>query len=727
MKIANWNALPLLLAIITAALGCRRDSTREERIVIGHSACLSGKYAQEGAQAVAGIRACVEWVNATHGGVLVDGRRRPIDYLYYDCESNRETVGSLLERLITVDQVDAAVAPYTSGLTLAGAPVAEKYAVVYLDHGGASDEIFEQGFQSIVQTIGPASKYHIATLDMLHQRDPQSKRLALLYEDSEFARTVKTGTEEYAAALGYEIVFNRTYPAGIGDLTPVLSALKAKSPDIVLGGGHFADGQLINRQMADLGVEVKALSLLVAVSLNAFYEALEHNADGVMGPSQWEPSVTYSASLAGQQQRTWFGPSQQEFIALFKKFAGDNVHPDYPAAEAGAAVLAYALAVERAGSTDATDVRRALGELEFMSFYGNWKIDQRGMQIGHSMVDVQWQDGQRKIVGPAALATADLQYPKPRFDQATRDPSQPASEQRTSSPTEQMLGNIIQGLVLGAIYGVATMGLSLIFGVLRVVNVGHGALLMIGAFSAWYVSEVLAVPVLFALPLALVIGAFIGLLFHYTALNRLLKAPELATLLATFALGVVLEELVKHTFTSESRGYTWDLGGVDLGVTVLSWRSVIAAAASAAIALGVYLWFKKTRLGMATRAVVQDDLGAAVCGVNVGRIYALVFAMGTSLAVTSGVIMTLHNPDGISPNMGHALTLKAFVIAVLGGLTSPYGAFFAGLLFGLIESTSYLILAQIPGIEPITMARALSFFLLLLILLVRPTGLMGAK
>ncbi len=599
--------------------------------------------------------------------------------------------------------------------------------MLYLDHGGASDEIFEQGFQNIVQTIGTASTYHVGTLDMLHQRDPAAKRLALLYEDSEFARIVKAGTEKHAEKLGYEIVFNRSYPAGITDLTPVLSAMKAASPDIVLGGGHFADGQLINRQMADLGVEVKALSLLVAVSISAFYDALEHNADGVMGPSQWEPSVTYSAALAEDERRAWFGPSQQQFIALFKKYAGENAQPDYPAAEAGAAVLAYALAVERAGSTNSRDVRRALGELQFMSFYGNWKIDQRGMQIGHSMVDVQWQDGQRKIVWPAALETADFQYPKPRFDQTSHEVATPASKQRALSPAEQMLGNIIQGLVLGAIYGVATMGLSLIFGVLRIVNVGHGALVMIGAFAAWYVSEVVAIPAIFAMPLALVIGAFIGLVFHYTALNRLLKAPELATLLATFALGVVLEELVKHTFTSESRGYTWDLGSVDLGVTILPWRSVIAASVSAAIALGVYLWFKKTRLGMATRAVVQDDLGAAVCGVYVSRIYALVFAMGTSLAVTSGVIMTLHNPDGISPNMGHALTLKAFVIAVLGGLTSPYGAFFAGLLFGLIESTSYLILAQIPGIEPITMARALSFFLLLLILLVRPTGLMGAK
>jgi branched-chain amino acid transport system permease protein len=216
-------------------------------------------------------------------------------------------------------------------------------------------------------------------------------------------------------------------------------------------------------------------------------------------------------------------------------------------------------------------------------------------------------------------------------------------------------------------------------------------------------------------------------LFHFTALKRILKGPELATLLATYALGVVLEELVKHVFTSESRGYTWEIGGIDLGITVLPWRSVLAAGISVTLALTIYFWFQHTRFGTATRAVVQDDVAAAVCGINVPRVYATTFALGTSLALASGVLVALYNPSGISPGMGHAYTLKAFVIAVLGGLTSPYGAFFAGLVFGVVENGSYLLLAQVPGIEPISAARFLSFVVLLAILLVRPTGLLGAK
>lgn len=292
---------------------------------------------------------------------------------------------------------------------------------------------------------------------------------------------------------------------------------------------------------------------------------------------------------------------------------------------------------------------------------------------------------------------------------------------------EQMLGNLIQGLVLGAVYGVATMGLSLIFGVLRVVNVGHGAFIMVGAFTALFVFHDLGISPLWALPFALALGMVLGLIFYYTALKRLLKGPELATLLATFAMGVLLEEAVKNGFGSEARGYNWDLGGIDLTVTVLPWTKILAAAGSAAVALAVYLWFKKTRMGTATRSVVQDSKGASVCGINVDWIYGFSFALGTGLTAVSGVLLTFFKPVGIHPYMGGELTLKAFVVAVLGGLSSPYGAFFAGLIFGLIENGSYTLLAQVPGVEPFAMTRHLSFVLLLAILLVRPTGLLGAK
>ena len=292
---------------------------------------------------------------------------------------------------------------------------------------------------------------------------------------------------------------------------------------------------------------------------------------------------------------------------------------------------------------------------------------------------------------------------------------------------EQLAGNLIQGLVLGAVYGMATMGLSLIFGVLKVVNVGHGAFIMVGAFVTLWLFSTLGLPPLLAIPVAFGVGLGLGLFFYYTAVKRLINAPELATLLATFSMGILLEELVKLIFGSEFRGYNWVVGKIDLGITVLPMAKLYACLGSALIALLLFLWFNRTRAGSAMRSVVEDSEGARVCGVNVEAAYAWSFALGIGLTVASGVLLTMFIPVGINPYMGGAYTLKAFVIAVLGGLSSPYGAFFGGLVFGLIENGSYTLFALIPGVEPFALTRFLSFMILLVILLIRPTGLLRGK
>ena len=384
-------------------------------ITIGHPACLSGKYAKAGEQAVGGIKACIEWVNTVRGGVGLGGKKIPLEYKYYDCESKKESVTSLIGRLITADKVDVVFAPYSSGLTLRGAPVTESHRMLYMDHGGANNKIFRQGFRYVVQTIGPATSYHQGTLDMIKKIDPKAVRVALAYEDSEFAKMVMHGAEAHAAKLGFEIVFKRTYPKGVTDLTPLLSALKASKPDFILGGGHFEDGQLLNRQMADLDIDARALSLIAAATLPAFYDALTTMAEGVMGPSHWEYGVKYAEEEAGKLGIQWIGPNQDEFVALFKKAVGKDMIPDYHGAEAGAQVLAYVLAVEKAGSTAPDKVRDALGDLTFMSFYGGWDVDDTGLQIGHSMVDVQWQGAARIIVWPEEAQTGAPCYPMPTF------------------------------------------------------------------------------------------------------------------------------------------------------------------------------------------------------------------------------------------------------------------------------------------------------------------------
>jgi branched-chain amino acid transport system substrate-binding protein len=255
---------------------------------------------------------------------------------------------------------------------------------------------------------------------MIRKADPKANRLALVYKDAEFSRDVMKGAEKHAKKLGYDIVFKRTYPEGAADLTPVLSDMKASKPDIVIGGGHEPDGMLLARQMSDLDINAKAISIVVSVTLPAFYEALKYIADGILGPSHWEYGVTYSEERAKKLGLAWIGPSQDKFVSLFKEAVGKDLTPEYHAAEAGAAVLALVKGIEMADSLDSDKVRAALGKLHFMSFYGGWDIDDTGLQVGHSMVDMQWQGEKRVIVWPAEAATGKLCYPLPSFSEKAK-------------------------------------------------------------------------------------------------------------------------------------------------------------------------------------------------------------------------------------------------------------------------------------------------------------------
>ena len=292
----------------------------------------------------------------------------------------------------------------------------------------------------------------------------------------------------------------------------------------------------------------------------------------------------------------------------------------------------------------------------------------------------------------------------------------------------QLSGNLLNGIILGSVYGLMTMGLSLIFGVLKIVNVGHGAFMMIGAYIAYWMFHLLGLAPIFSLFIALAVGLALGYLFFQIVIRRLTAAPELTTLLATFAIGILLEESARALWGPDFRGFSWNVGRLMLPpVAIIPLGKIYALISSIIVAVLLYLWFKKGRSGSAVRAVMEDREGARVCGINVEGIYALSFSVGIGLTLVSGDLLTLFVPVGINPYMGGVYTLKAFVIAVLGGLSSPWGAFFSGFLFGLIENGSYSLFGLVPGIEPFSMTQFFAFFLLLIILLWKPTGLFGAK
>ncbi|ABL88678.1 amino acid/amide ABC transporter membrane protein 1, HAAT family [Pyrobaculum islandicum DSM 4184] len=281
----------------------------------------------------------------------------------------------------------------------------------------------------------------------------------------------------------------------------------------------------------------------------------------------------------------------------------------------------------------------------------------------------------------------------------------------------------ITGVIIGSIYGLTTLGLSLIFGVLRVANVAHGSFIMIGAYMAFFAFTLWKWPPLATAVLAMAVGMALGYLVYLVAIKPLKKAGELHMLVALFALGIAVAEVARLLWGPDFVGYTWRLGSIPLFGLEVEVSKLLGAILALAIAVALEFLFRKTFFGRAVRAVVQEPLGAQLVGVKVENVYAFSAALGIGITTLGGVLLTLFIPVGINPYMGGPYTLIGFVIAVMGGLGSIMGAYVAGLIFGVIESVGYYLFSLAGFAEPSQMALFTAFVVLLLLLLFRPTGL----
>lgn len=217
---------------------------------------LSGRYSYEGNHYLAGVLAIVNWFNE-RGGVNCGNKKAKIQLIYRDVESKSELATAYTESLIQ-NGVKLLLNPYGSDLTLAVAPIVEKYGAIMVAAGAVSDRIYNQGFKSIIGVSTPASLYFKSSLDAILSQDKSIKKIAILYRDAEFNRVAAEGIRKYAESLGLEIVAYEVYPSYPKDLTPILLKVAQVKPDLIIGASHVADGQLLASQIASLNISAKA-------------------------------------------------------------------------------------------------------------------------------------------------------------------------------------------------------------------------------------------------------------------------------------------------------------------------------------------------------------------------------------------------------------------------------------------------------------------------------------
>ena len=279
---------------------------------------------------------------------------------------------------------------------------------------------------------------------------------------------------------------------------------------------------------------------------------------------------------------------------------------------------------------------------------------------------------------------------------------------------------LVNWLLLGSLYGAVALGFSLVWGIMKIVNLAHGALIIVGAYTAFWLYTQLHIDPYLGIPLTMAVLFIIGWIIQYVAINRVIRAPLLVTFLLTFGLNLLIADLVQQFFTSDLRSINtaYAGNGIDIGSTHIAFDRLIAAAIAIMLTAALNYFLTRTRIGNAILATGMDRDAARLMGISIRHTYALTFAIGAALAGAAGAMLSELYP--FDPSVGGTFTLRAFVIVVLGGLGTPWGVVAGGLVFGLAET----VVPIIPGVGP-GYDDAIAFVVLVIVLIFRPNGLLG--
>jgi branched-chain amino acid transport system substrate-binding protein len=378
----------------------------QQKITVGFTVSNTGALNVDSLEQYRGFELWRDQTNAA-GGIKAGGRSYKIQFTSYDDESNSKRVQQLYTRMILQDKADFLFSPYSSSLTATAAVVTEQYGKIMLTTGAAEEKTYKLGNHYLFQMFAPATEYLKVALDALKTKDPKAT-IAFVYEDASFSVAVVTPAKAYAQQQGFNVVFSEAYAPNTTDFSAIIDKVIASKATVLLGGGHYADGSTLARQLHAHKVPLRMQTLLVAPDSPQWVE-LGDAALGVMVPSQWEPQSAFKAQ---------YGPSGPEFAKAYT--ARYNTPPSYESAGGYASGMILQRAIEQAGGIDAAKVAEALNATDITTFYGRTKFataaGEHGLQVGHSMVLAQWQKDKssklnKEVVWPTLGKSANLNYP----------------------------------------------------------------------------------------------------------------------------------------------------------------------------------------------------------------------------------------------------------------------------------------------------------------------------
>lgn len=279
---------------------------------------------------------------------------------------------------------------------------------------------------------------------------------------------------------------------------------------------------------------------------------------------------------------------------------------------------------------------------------------------------------------------------------------------------------IVNGLLLGAVYAAVGVGFSLTWGVLNIINIAHGAMVMLGAYVTFFLFDAFGLDPFLSIPASMAVLFVIGYVLQRVVINRVIPYGVFMTLVLTFGLSLFFIDMALILFSGDYRSVrpAYAGAGFSLGGVVVSYQRLAIFVTALLLVYGLHVFLSRTKLGRAVRATALNRGSAQLLGVNIASIYAITFGIGAAMAGAAGslVAMTIT----INPVLGNAFIGKAFVVACLGGLGTIQGAMVGGLVLGLAESLGASLIG--PSYQ-----QAIGFGILVLVLVLRPEGIMGKQ
>ncbi len=395
--IKQGSLVTTTIAILASALLTSQTAAAQDVIRVGAPLPLTGPLSPEGLKQQRGYNLWAETANAK-GGIKAGGKTYKVEIVFVDYASNTPRAVQSAERLITEDKVNFLFSPFGSGAAKAASAVSEKYAIPTIAATASSEQVYNQGYKFLFGTFTPNQTLTEPLSTIVNDKYKDIKRVAILARNDLFPLAIAQEMEKSAKKRGLEITTFERYAIGALDHAAAITQMRAAQPDWVFATGYINDLILIRKQMNDLGLRPKIITMIAGPAYREFIEAGGPLAENISSAAWWHPAVRYKG-------KDIFGTTEA-FNAAFE--AKHKREADYTEASSAAAGAILQLAIEQANTTDPKKVRDALAAMDVETFYGRVKFAATGQITSLEPPVFQIQGGKPVVIHPAGIKQGDF-------------------------------------------------------------------------------------------------------------------------------------------------------------------------------------------------------------------------------------------------------------------------------------------------------------------------------